>query len=161
MALNTLKSIDLVVKNMTSEEWEAWDGVLRLGQLGVETDTGKLKVGNGQDIYKNLEYLNMTPDDLEAFEKSLGKLATKNEIGAEDLSDELRESIEAIEGMDEPVIEYGSAAEFPEEGKAAVTYIDSSTGKFYRWVNGRYVPVSGDYKLEVISNEEIDAIMTM
>lgn len=44
-------------KRMTASEWA--DSSLKLldGELGVESDTGRIKVGNGHDLYSNLLYL--------------------------------------------------------------------------------------------------------
>ena len=47
------------------------------GQLGVENDTNKMKIGNGEDLYKDLPYLYLTPAEVlklnEDLEKRLGE----------------------------------------------------------------------------------------
>lgn len=58
-----LPYVTLVVKNKTAEQWENFTGILRSGQLGIEIDTGRMKVGNGIDPYSNLPYLYLTPDE--------------------------------------------------------------------------------------------------
>lgn len=44
-------------KRMTASEWADSSIILLDGELGVESDTGRVKVGNGHDIYSNLLYL--------------------------------------------------------------------------------------------------------
>lgn len=44
-------------KRMTASEWADSSLVLLDGELGVESDTGKIKVGNGHDLYSALLYL--------------------------------------------------------------------------------------------------------
>lgn len=39
-----------------SSEWEAENPTLAEGELGVETDTGKFKIGNGTDPWDDLPY---------------------------------------------------------------------------------------------------------
>lgn len=44
-------------KRMTASEWADSSLVLLDGELGVESDTGRIKVGNGHDLYSALLYL--------------------------------------------------------------------------------------------------------
>lgn len=44
-------------KHMTKEEWSTSDVVLLLGELGIESDTGMVKVGDGVKTYNELSYL--------------------------------------------------------------------------------------------------------
>lgn len=44
-------------KRMTASEWADSSIVLLDGELGVESDTGRVKVGNGHDLYSALLYL--------------------------------------------------------------------------------------------------------
>ena len=47
------------------------------GQLGIENDTNKMKIGNGEDLYKDLPYLYLTPTEVlklnEDLEERLGE----------------------------------------------------------------------------------------
>jgi hypothetical protein len=56
----------------TAKYWKNNDPVLLDGEIGVENDTGKFKIGNGVDSYLNLPYANefeqpeaMTNEDIE------------------------------------------------------------------------------------------------
>lgn len=44
-------------KRMPASEWARSDFVLYDGELGIESDTGKVKVGNGRDRFPDLQYL--------------------------------------------------------------------------------------------------------
>lgn len=44
-------------KRMTASEWADSSLILLDGEIGVESDTGKIKVGNGHDLYSALLYL--------------------------------------------------------------------------------------------------------
>ena len=44
-------------KRMSARDWTSSPLVLLDGELGVETDTGKVKVGNGRDRFSALQYL--------------------------------------------------------------------------------------------------------
>lgn len=44
-------------KRMSARDWASSPLVLLDGELGVESDTGKVKVGNGRDRFSALQYL--------------------------------------------------------------------------------------------------------
>lgn len=44
-------------KRMSARDWARSDFVLYEGELGIESDTGKVKVGNGRDRFSALAYL--------------------------------------------------------------------------------------------------------
>ena len=45
------------IKRGTSADWLAANPVLALGELGLETDTNKLKAGNGTSSWYELQYI--------------------------------------------------------------------------------------------------------
>ena len=55
MADKTL-NIRIQLRNDTAENWNTQNPVLLEGEMGVETDTGKTKIGNGTDHWKALKY---------------------------------------------------------------------------------------------------------
>lgn len=44
-------------KRMSASDWASSSLILLDGELGVESDTGKVKVGNGRDRFSALQYL--------------------------------------------------------------------------------------------------------
>lgn len=55
MANKTL-NIRIQLRNDTAENWTTANPVLLKGEMGVEIDTGKTKIGNGTDDWKTLKY---------------------------------------------------------------------------------------------------------
>lgn len=55
MANKTL-NIRIQLRNDTAENWNNANPVLLKGEMGVEIDTGKTKIGNGTDHWKTLKY---------------------------------------------------------------------------------------------------------
>jgi hypothetical protein len=45
------------LKNHTQAEWEAENPILEQGEMGIESDTLKMKVGDGSTAWNNLSYL--------------------------------------------------------------------------------------------------------
>lgn len=48
----------IVLRNDTAEKWLANNPVLLMGEAGVETDTGLIKIGNGTSTWAALDYVN-------------------------------------------------------------------------------------------------------
>ena len=55
MASKTL-NVTLIMRNDTAANWASKNPVLTLGELGVETDTRKFKIGDGNTAYNSLKY---------------------------------------------------------------------------------------------------------
>lgn len=64
MATNTLKT-RVVLCSKTAESWASDETVLLKGEFAVESDTRKIKIGNGTDIFKDLSYANLTPEEVQ------------------------------------------------------------------------------------------------
>jgi hypothetical protein len=72
----------------TAANWVTKNPVLLVGELGIESDTGKIKAGNGVAVWNSLAYIGITTEYLEAnYVKKTGnaasatKLATARSIG--------------------------------------------------------------------------------
>ena len=48
--------IQIQIRRGTAEQWTAANPVLALGEIGIETDTDKFKIGNGQDPWEDRPY---------------------------------------------------------------------------------------------------------
>lgn len=67
----------IVSRNDISSNWTRANPILLLGEIGVETDTNKLKVGNGVNNWNDLPYMmgdNRLTKQLTYNEKLLTKL---------------------------------------------------------------------------------------
>lgn len=63
MADKTL-NIRIQLRNDTAENWTSANPVLRKGEMGVEIDTRKIKIGNGTDHWTTLEYSGVDEDTI-------------------------------------------------------------------------------------------------
>ena len=63
MADKTL-NIRIQLRNDTAENWTNANPVLLKGEMGVETDTGKTKIGNGTAYWKDLKYSGVDEDTI-------------------------------------------------------------------------------------------------
>ena len=64
MATNTLKA-RLTLCTKTAEEWKSYEPIPLKGELCVESDTKKAKIGDGVKKFSELTYFNITPENLE------------------------------------------------------------------------------------------------
>ena len=53
---NKTLNVTLIMRNDTAANWASKNPVLTLGELGVETDTRKFKIGDGNTAYNSLKY---------------------------------------------------------------------------------------------------------
>lgn len=89
-------------KRMTASEWADSSLVLLDGELGVESDTGRIKVGNGHDIYSALLYLTGPKGD----RGERGEQGPKGADGVlrfEDLTSQQRETLRGAQGPAGPI----------------------------------------------------------
>lgn len=63
MANNTL-NIRIQLRNDTAENWTTKNPLLLKGEMGVEIDTKKIKIGNGTDRWTTLEYSGVDEDTI-------------------------------------------------------------------------------------------------
>lgn len=84
-------------KRMPASEWARSDFVLYDGELGIESDTGKIKVGNGRDRFSALQYLTGPKGD----RGETGPVGPKGADGVmrfENLTSQQREGLKGAQG---------------------------------------------------------------
>ena len=89
-------------KRMPSSDWANSPLVLLDGELGVESDTGKVKVGNGRDRFSALQYLTGPKGD----RGERGEQGPKGADGVmrfEELTSQQRESLRGAQGPTGPI----------------------------------------------------------
>ena len=59
-----LLNIRIQLRNDTAENWNTKNPLLLKGEMGVETDTGKTKIGNGTDHWTTLKYSGVDEDTI-------------------------------------------------------------------------------------------------
>lgn len=55
----------IILRNDTRANWESANPVLTKGEMGIEVDTGKVKIGDGVKAWAELGYANVLPSELE------------------------------------------------------------------------------------------------
>lgn len=73
----------------TKKEWKAWDGILLDGEIAIESDTLKMKFGNGLNKYKDLEYMtigeiiikDLSKEDIERLRGPVGPKGDRGDKG--------------------------------------------------------------------------------
>lgn len=90
MANKTL-NIRIQLRNDTAKNWTTQNPVLLKGEMGVETDTGKTKIGNGTDNWTTLKYSGVDEDTIKGIiDKNRDNFtpveATKEETDAQALA---------------------------------------------------------------------------
>lgn len=50
----------------TAETWKTDSTVLLRGEIGIESDTRKIKIGNGTNTFKDLPYATITPEEVQS-----------------------------------------------------------------------------------------------
>lgn len=60
-------AVQIQLRNDTAANWTTANPILAQGELGVESDTGKVKLGDGSTAWSSLGYapLTGTPDEID------------------------------------------------------------------------------------------------
>ncbi len=85
-------------KRMSARDWASSPLVLLDGELGVESDTGKVKVGNGRDRFSSLQYLTGPKGD----RGDTGPKGADGVMRFEELTSQQRESLRGPAGPTGP-----------------------------------------------------------
>lgn len=112
-------------KRMTASEWADSSLILLDGELGVESNTGRIKVGNGHDLYSNLLYLTGPKGD----RGERGEQGPKGADGVlrfEDLTSQQRETLKGAQG---PVGPAGPIGPQGPTGPAGTQGLKGETGE--------------------------------
>ena len=81
MAKTEIKTT-ILLRNDSAAQWLAYDPVLALGEVGIESDTNRMKVGDGDSKWSELSYIGNTyRDSIENDGSAIGDIAVvKTEI---------------------------------------------------------------------------------
>lgn len=88
-------------KRMSASDWASSTLVLLDGELGIESDTGKVKVGNGSDQFSALKYLTGPKGD-PGERGEIGPRGADGVMRFEALTNEQRESLRGPQGNTGP-----------------------------------------------------------
>ena len=85
-------------KRMSASDWASSTLVLLDGELGIESDTGKVKVGNGNDRFSALQYLTGPKGD-RGERGETGPRGADGVMRFENLTSQQRESLRGPQGV--------------------------------------------------------------
>ena len=111
-------------KRMPASEWARSDFVLYDGELGIESDTGKVKVGNGNDRFSSLQYLTGPKGD-RGERGETGPRGADGVMRFEELTSQQRESLRGPQGLTGP---QGPAGPRGPEGQRGPQGLPGPTG---------------------------------
>jgi hypothetical protein len=57
-------AVQIQLRNDTAANWSIANPVLARGEVGVEIDTNKIKIGNGLSVWENLSYSGIDSEEL-------------------------------------------------------------------------------------------------
>lgn len=146
---NVTFTTKIALVNKTTTQWASETSIPIKGCPCVEwTDSGKpkMKIGDGVNDWSNLPYL---ADDLtaSAIITALGftpadsaKVGVANGIAS--LDDTGKVPTAQLPSYVDDVIEVDGIDNAPETGEAGKIYVDTATGKTYRWGGTMYVEIS-------------------
>ena len=147
MAAKTLTT-KIILVNKTTAEWATESTVISKGLPVIEfaNNGTKMKVGDGVNTFADLPYI---ADDLtaSAIITALGftpadsaKVGIANGIAS--LDDNGKIPTAQLPSYVDDVIEVDGIDNAPETGEAGKIYVDTATGKTYRWGGTMYVEIS-------------------
>jgi hypothetical protein len=141
-------------KRMTASEWADSSLILLDGEIGVESDTGRIKVGNGHDLYSALLYLTGPKGD----KGERGETGPKGADGVlrfEDLTSQQRETLRGAQGPTGPAGPIGPQGltgpkgDKGEPGQNIINQNDGQPLKYWAGTKAQY---------EAISNKDANTI---
>lgn len=88
-------------KRMSASDWASSSLILLDGELGIESDTGKVKVGNGRDRFSALQYLTGPKGD-RGERGETGPRGADGVMRFEELTSQQRESLRGPQGNTGP-----------------------------------------------------------
>ena len=71
--MSTLNLEALQLKRNTAAGWVSENSVLASGEQGFETDTGKMKIGDGESAWNDLDYLKSSSPEVINFLNATGQ----------------------------------------------------------------------------------------
>lgn len=106
-------SVKIQMRRGTASQWSTANTVLLAGEQGLETDTRKIKIGDGTTAWNSLPYLDTISTNLQNASYTLvlsdyGKLVEMNSSSANDLNVPLNSSVPFPIGTKIDVVQVGT-----------------------------------------------------
>ena len=122
----TQVAVRIQLRRDTAANWSSVNPILRDGEMGIESDTLKIKAGNGTSTWSQRPYLNVTPAEL-----------------AELAQDSVNSAIIAGTGLDKSYDDQANTITLDIDSTVATKdYVDTAVGTLGNSVSEGYVPLS-------------------
>ena len=163
----TQSYVHIRLRRDTSNNWSTNNPILKVGEPGLETDTRKLKFGDGVTSWNNLQYSGIDINDSVVLENiddrvaGLIKAGSNISISYNDNSNELTISAVGLQlagdyanlvngrvpasqlpSYVDDVIEVANFSTLPSSGESGKIYVTLENNKTYRWSGSIYVEIS-------------------
>ena len=125
-------------KRMSASDWASSTLILLDGELGVESDTGKVKVGNGSDHFSALQYLTGPKGD-RGERGETGPRGADGVMRFENLTTQQREELkgaQGIQGARGPAGPAGPAGARGADGAPGQNIINQNGGQALKYWGG-------------------------
>lgn len=98
MADTVIKKVKVINRHDTSSNWTSNNPILMNGEIGIETDTNKLKIGNGSSTWNELSYVTIDGADQFVTKSFIDSQYQKKESGkglsTNDFTNDLKTKVE-------------------------------------------------------------------
>jgi hypothetical protein len=163
----TQRNIRIRIRRDTAENWVINNPVLKIGEPGLETNTKRLKFGDGITAWNSLQYSGININDALLLENIDDRVATLIKAGSNIsvvYNDNTNELIIGATGLQlsgnyaslingkvpvsqlpsyiDDVVEYANLAVLPSGGESDKIYITLNDKKTYRWSGSTYIEIS-------------------
>ncbi len=95
---NISVSVKMQQRVDTSSTWQSSNPTLLVGEIGIESDTGKIKVGNGLTAWNSLAYIGITTEYLDANYLPKSSPTVNGAITLEDSSSQIQKTTTSPNG---------------------------------------------------------------
>lgn len=137
---NIVMNARFQIRNDAAANWALANPVLAKGEVGVEIDTKKIKVGDGATLWANLGYAAITPEDLAAANYGDMKKATYDtngdgKVNAADVADKVAnkitigaKSFDGSTAVNITATDIGALVEIPSDFVQEAEYANTTRG---------------------------------
>ena len=149
----------------TAQNWTSNNPILKIGEPGLETDTRRLKFGDGISTWNNLQYSTVDfgslTENIDDRVAALVKPGSNINITYNDINNELtiaatglqpsgnyatlvngRVSSSELPSYVDDVLEFASLSVLPLTGEVDKIYVTIDSNKIYRWSGSTYIEIS-------------------
>lgn len=166
----------IYLRNDTAANWTSANPTLGKGEIGIEIDTNRMKIGNGTTNWNSSDYYGdlIIADSSTSGKKSIvaidsnGKPYVNSEVSIEGDSINTNKinniaiedfivavggkiPTEYLPGFVDDVVEFSSRNAFPTKGESGKIYVAIDANKPYRWSGTTYVGIGKDIELGTTS----------